>query len=164
MELSRRSYSAGSAQRCLSHAAHRTLTVNHHVRISAPAPEARQFPDPFVAFLSLSRFFPSDSLVRAQALSRRHTPVTAPRAAHQPQHVTHRHAGAAACCQRDLSPESWVATTSVYPCDGRSEHQATESGKCDAQEGAKVLESPAYISNATASGISALTEVTARYS
>jgi hypothetical protein len=43
--------------------------VNHHVRISAPAPEARQFPDSFVAFVSLSRFFPSDSLVRAQALT-----------------------------------------------------------------------------------------------
>jgi hypothetical protein len=42
--------------------------VNHYVRISAPAVEARQFPDSFVAFLSVSRFFPADSLVLAQAL------------------------------------------------------------------------------------------------
>jgi hypothetical protein len=44
--------------------------VNHYVRISAPAVEARQFPDSFVAFLSVSRFFPADSLVLAQALRR----------------------------------------------------------------------------------------------
>src|SRR3984885_11406642 len=44
------------------------LDVNHPVRISAPSAEARQFPDSFVAFLSTSRFFPSDSLVLAQAL------------------------------------------------------------------------------------------------
>src|SRR6185437_4211172 len=43
--------------------------VNHRVRVSAPAPEARQFLDSFVAFLPVSRFFSSDSIVRAQALS-----------------------------------------------------------------------------------------------
>ena len=44
------------------------IDVNHPVRISAPAAEARQFPDSFVAFSSVSRFFPSDSVVLAQAL------------------------------------------------------------------------------------------------
>jgi hypothetical protein len=43
--------------------------VNHHVRISAPAAEARQFTDSFVAFLPLPRFFSADSVVLAQALS-----------------------------------------------------------------------------------------------
>ena len=38
--------------------------VNHTVRIDAPASTSRQFPDSFVAFLSASRFFPSDSIVR----------------------------------------------------------------------------------------------------
>jgi hypothetical protein len=41
--------------------------VNHHVSITAPAAEARQFPDSFVAFLSVSRFFSADSVVLAQA-------------------------------------------------------------------------------------------------
>ena len=45
------------------------IDVNHRLRISARAAEARQFPDSFVAFLSVSRFFPSDSVVLAQALS-----------------------------------------------------------------------------------------------
>jgi hypothetical protein len=43
--------------------------VNHQARISAPAIGSRQFADPFVAFLSVPRFFPSDSLILAQALS-----------------------------------------------------------------------------------------------
>jgi hypothetical protein len=55
------------------------IDVNHDVRIGAPAVEARQFPDSFVAFLSVSRFFPADSLVLAQALSREHQ-CSAPRA------------------------------------------------------------------------------------
>jgi hypothetical protein len=45
--------------------------VNHQARISAPAIGSRQFADPLVAFLSVPRFFPSDSLILAQALSRR---------------------------------------------------------------------------------------------
>src|ERR1700704_5492804 len=44
------------------------IDVNHHVRITTPAAESRQFPDSFVAFLSVCRFFSSDSLVLAQAL------------------------------------------------------------------------------------------------
>jgi hypothetical protein len=43
--------------------------VNHSVRISAPAVKSRQFPDSFVAFLSVPRFFSADSVVLAQALS-----------------------------------------------------------------------------------------------
>jgi hypothetical protein len=42
--------------------------VNHSVRISDPAAEPRQFPDSFVAFLPVSRFFSADSVVLAQAL------------------------------------------------------------------------------------------------
>jgi hypothetical protein len=45
--------------------------VNHSVRISDPAAEPRQFPDSFVAFLPVSRFFSADSVVLAQALRRR---------------------------------------------------------------------------------------------
>jgi hypothetical protein len=45
--------------------------VNHSIRISTPAAKSRQFPDSFVAFLSISRFFPYDSLVLAQALNAR---------------------------------------------------------------------------------------------
>jgi hypothetical protein len=43
--------------------------VSHSVRISAPAAKSRQFPDTFVAFLSALRFFSSESIVLAQALS-----------------------------------------------------------------------------------------------
>jgi hypothetical protein len=43
-------------------------SVNHSVRISAPAAESRQFPSSFVAFLPVSRFFSADSVVLAQAL------------------------------------------------------------------------------------------------
>jgi hypothetical protein len=41
--------------------------VNHPVRISASAAKSRLYPDSFVAFLSDSRFFSSDSIVLAQA-------------------------------------------------------------------------------------------------
>ena len=43
--------------------------VNHPVRIDAPASASRQFPDSFVAFLAVTRFFSSDSVALAQALS-----------------------------------------------------------------------------------------------
>jgi hypothetical protein len=43
--------------------------VNHPVRISAPAAKSRQFPDAIVAFLSVCRFFASDSIVLARALT-----------------------------------------------------------------------------------------------
>ena len=46
------------------------IDVNHRVRVSAPAPEAHQFLNSFVALLPVSRFFSSDSVVLAQALSR----------------------------------------------------------------------------------------------
>ena len=49
------------------------IDVNHRLRISARAAEARQFPDSFVAFSPPSRVFSSDSVVQAQAL----TPVVA---------------------------------------------------------------------------------------
>jgi hypothetical protein len=52
--------------------------VNHQARISAPAIGSRQFADPFVAFLSVPRFFPSDSLILAQALSDCVSPVGRP--------------------------------------------------------------------------------------
>jgi hypothetical protein len=42
--------------------------VNHTARIEAPPVASCQFPDPFVAFLPASRFFPSDSVALAQAL------------------------------------------------------------------------------------------------
>jgi hypothetical protein len=44
--------------------------VNHTLRIDAPPVASCQFPDSFLAFLQTSRFFPSDSVIRAQALSR----------------------------------------------------------------------------------------------
>jgi hypothetical protein len=43
--------------------------VDHNRRLGPSADASHQFPDSFIAFLPTRRFFPSDSVARAQALS-----------------------------------------------------------------------------------------------